>query len=496
MYTGQHKGWIQIWHSATLVVIVAVLVAPRAADGEEATPFTEARERFRRGTELYEGGLYEAALSEFQRAYELSPAYEVLFNIGQVHAQLAHFPEAVTTFEQYLSEGGGRVPAAARAEVERELERLRHIVGRIRVDVTNPEGAVIYLDRTEVGHAPLDAPLAVNSGQHVIEVRAEGFLPFSRDISVAGGTIIDVRVTLVEPPETPDAPGTLVIASNAIGATITLDGEEVGVTPLADGVAVSPGPHVVELSRTGYRTQRVTVSIHAGEVEHLDVSLRSLEQISPSIGGIIEVTASEDDVVVHLDGETFEPGIVPAGPHRVEVIRPGFRRWAREVNVSPGSTVRVEAQLVPTQAYRSAYEARARSYRVIAWVLLGVSLGAAAGGIGLFVWNYQNEDDRVQEMRDINARIISGELAPGEEADLQARWEQLNSDDNLYTIFNGVSAGIWALSGILAVVGGVLLGVGPNPGRYRDVSVVPSLGGLALSVTWGGSRGTSNEVHQ
>jgi hypothetical protein len=214
------------------------------------------------------------------------------------------------------------------------------------------------------------------------------------------------------------------------------------------------------------------------------------------MGGVILVTASEDDVSIRIDGEPYEPGIVPAGPHLVEVDRPGFRRWSREVDVTPGATVQVEALMEPTEAYRSSYEARAMAYRVSAWVLLGVSIASAAGGIGVFVWNHQNENDRVQEMDDIEARLLSGELLPGEEADLQARWEQLDGNRNLYTILNGVSAGIWVLSGILAAIGGVFLGVGPSPRRYREVSVVPSLGGLAMSVTWGGPRGTSSEVYQ
>src|SRR5262245_32963507 len=74
----------------------------------EAPPSAEAQaaERFRRGIQLFDDGDFAPALVEFERAYELSPNYRVLENIGIVNIRLGHYANAARTLRRYLDEGG------------------------------------------------------------------------------------------------------------------------------------------------------------------------------------------------------------------------------------------------------------------------------------------------------------------------------------------------------------------------------------------------------
>jgi tetratricopeptide (TPR) repeat protein len=50
--------------------------------------------------------LYQEALVEFQRAYQLSPNYRVLYNIARTAGLLKNHALALESFQRYLEEGG------------------------------------------------------------------------------------------------------------------------------------------------------------------------------------------------------------------------------------------------------------------------------------------------------------------------------------------------------------------------------------------------------
>lgn len=176
-------GWTR-WAAAAAALIGLALSQPAAA---EQAPMAEARERFGRGVELYETGDYSAALAEFMRTYELRPHWALLLNIAQCYGNLGRYGEALRYLERYLEEGGDEVPSQRRHEVEAEIERLRSFIAHVSVSV-NVDGATISVDDREVGTAPLEEPILVRSGLHVIDARHPGYRSARQEVVVAGGT--------------------------------------------------------------------------------------------------------------------------------------------------------------------------------------------------------------------------------------------------------------------------------------------------------------------
>lgn len=155
----------------------------------------DASQHFDRGVKLFEDADFPLALVEFKRSYEAVSDYRTLFNIGQVQYQLGDFAEARRTLTRYLTEGGARIPAARRTEVERDLDSLKIRTALLRIDVDAADAA-IAIDGQRVGTSPLPDQLLVNGGPHTIVVTKAGYSPMSYDVSLAGteGRVIAIHL--------------------------------------------------------------------------------------------------------------------------------------------------------------------------------------------------------------------------------------------------------------------------------------------------------------
>jgi len=188
--------------------LVTTFSNPAAADDAAAAPKEarkEASERFRRGVKLYRDADYVAALIEFKRAYALSPNYRVLYNLGQTSRELKDYAAALTSYRQYLEEGGKKIKASRRAEVRTAIDDLVERVGTLSI-ATNVEGAEIQIDDEVMGRTPLEEPVVVNIGKRRVSATLPGHVPASRVIEVASRDELDVDLELVSLDRKNDGP--------------------------------------------------------------------------------------------------------------------------------------------------------------------------------------------------------------------------------------------------------------------------------------------------
>jgi len=133
----------------------------------------QASQRFQRGVSLYRERSFDAALAEFNRAYELAPNYRVLFNIGQVHVERGDFVAGIKAFRQYLNDGGTAIDPARVTEVQAEISRLEGRIANITV-TSNVAGAELFVDGEPVGKLPR-THVPVNAGLRRISLRKAGY---------------------------------------------------------------------------------------------------------------------------------------------------------------------------------------------------------------------------------------------------------------------------------------------------------------------------------
>lgn len=146
----------------------------------EVDPYAEAKERVERAEKLYADGNYDAALTEFGRAYETMLGHPargyVLFNIGKCQEKLYLYDDAIASYRRYLQEA--TADAEDRPSVEAKIELLEGLLGTLEVVVLSTKGQTptnyqVWVDGRLIGEGT--KKFSIPGGNHEVEVRAEGF---------------------------------------------------------------------------------------------------------------------------------------------------------------------------------------------------------------------------------------------------------------------------------------------------------------------------------
>ncbi|MEO6603183.1 MAG: PEGA domain-containing protein [Polyangiaceae bacterium] len=174
----------------------AVPAQDSANSAATADAVKEAGEHYARGLALYGDGEFLLALVEFERAYQLSQNYKVLYNIGQVRIQLGRYAKAREALNEYLQQGGGSLGQERKQAVDKDLAMLVERTAALRI-IANEPGAAILLDGKNMGTSPLNLPLVVDAGEHSLVLSKAGFYDQSRSVTLAGRDEIDVNVDLM-----------------------------------------------------------------------------------------------------------------------------------------------------------------------------------------------------------------------------------------------------------------------------------------------------------
>jgi len=166
-----------------------------SVDAPPAPDTSEARRHFEQGRTLFDSGNFDAALPEFERAYELmgdrAERYILLFNLGQCHERLFRYDAALEFYRRYMEEGGPQ--AQDRAMVDGTIRALEGLLATIRVR-SNAPGAEVWVDDRRVGTSPGD--LRIPGGRHLVELRAPGFLPSRQEVQIPARTTHELAFAL------------------------------------------------------------------------------------------------------------------------------------------------------------------------------------------------------------------------------------------------------------------------------------------------------------
>jgi len=165
-------------------------------------------EALRRGFELREKGSDEAALAEFQRAYDLKKGARARAQMALAEQALGRWIDAEAHLTEALQQTRDPWIARNRPLLEQALGEIRQHVGSLELSGGTP-GAEVRVNGRVAGKMPLDGPLRVEAGSVSLEVRAAGYLPVVRTINVPANGLAREPITLVAvgaAPETAASP--------------------------------------------------------------------------------------------------------------------------------------------------------------------------------------------------------------------------------------------------------------------------------------------------
>lgn len=116
--------------------------------------------------------------------------------------------------------------------------------------------------------------------------------------------------------------GELELSSNEAGATLVVDGRQRGVTPLRAPILLDPGTHTLRLSKEGFETFELQITIAARTKKEAAAPLRRLAAIGTLL--VVEETGRVVDVVVDsaVVGKTPWRGSLAPGHYSV-LLRDG-----------------------------------------------------------------------------------------------------------------------------------------------------------------------------
>jgi hypothetical protein len=211
-----------------------------------------ARAKRKEGVALFQDDDYRGALKAFEASYALEPRTSVLFNIAMCQKALLLYVESIETFEKYRAQTGEDIRPERNAEIEDQIREMTSLLAKLGVSDA-PDGATVYVDGAKRATCPLDEPISLNPGSHVIEVKRDGFEPFRKEVKAEKGWEIVVGASLKSINGPPADRGDEPSASNEEGAVEEGDPafSEPGFQADEAEPLTIPGPAIAGLSIIG-----------------------------------------------------------------------------------------------------------------------------------------------------------------------------------------------------------------------------------------------------
>jgi hypothetical protein len=282
--------------------------------------------------------------------------------------------------------------------------------------------------------ARLPAEVAVEPGEHtiVIEPDSQAHQAFTQKLTVANKGVARIN------PVFSAMVGGLRVDSTPTGATVFLDGQSVGVTPLLrKDLAV--GIFSLEVRKKGYNAYRRRVVVALDEVE--SVSAAELTR-----RGVLKVSTVEAGATIVVGGIVVgtTPLVIddlPQGLYEMNAKREGFAERVLEVEVIDGKNDSVQfRRLVPLSLIGAPFYDRVRGGRYLLFGgLSALAFGATAQVLGAR-WVQTANDTFEQANR---KRSIDGALEQMQAGRDQASRGQMAEGGGYAFIGSGASALAW-----------------------------------------------------
>ncbi len=214
--------------------------------------------------------------------------------------------------------------------------------GTLRVE-SKPDGADVWLKGAVVGQTPLQ--IEPMGGVYTIELRKDGWKPISDKIKIEPGETVKMLQFALQKVE-----GVLELTSRPSGASVMLNGEFRGQTPISLSI-VQKKDHQLSLSRSGYITESRSIRIGEVKVQHIDI------QLKPEYG-IVFISSQPTDAKLTVDGKVMGTASrrlrLTALPHRLVVSRAGYESFKTTLTPTAGVSKKIDVQLKTNRQARAA----------------------------------------------------------------------------------------------------------------------------------------------
>lgn len=190
---------------------------------------------------------------------------------------------------------------------------------------TSPAGADVLVDGELFGTTPLNADIL--QGRRDVTLKLVGHKAWQEDFDVIAGEDFIIPEVELEP-----ADGLVFIQSTPSGASVTIDGEFQGLTPLE--VSLTPNEdHQASFFKNGYHPGNTAIRTSPNEEREISF------QLNPVLA-TVQVITEPTDAELYIDGELLGPANqtleLMAVSQQIEVRREGYVPYSTEFTSRPG----------------------------------------------------------------------------------------------------------------------------------------------------------------
>lgn len=363
---------------ASLVLTGALAIAATgswlSATAQTAQAAESARSKFKIANQKYNAGAYAEALVVIEEGLKLDAKHQQLLLLkASTLMKLRNFEEAYAAFKAFFAAGGKSKDA------QQTMEALEKTILVTLLELTAPPSAANVA--VTIKDLPFCSPgptcvRAQIPGQYTITAEAEGFEPWSGEVTAVANQTVRVELGLRE------KPSLLTVKSKPEPSTVTVDG-----AAFTSPAPVPAGAHQVTVALKGHATAKREVTASLGKPVELLVELvpNTLASIVPA-----EATLLLDGQPVALDNGGLT---LPPGKHILTGKAPGYREGKVEIPAKRAADYQVVLELKKDVQVVDNRQRTWTPRRKIAVASAGLSLAALGAGVYLGLDAKKLEDD-------------------------------------------------------------------------------------------------------